>query len=97
MRIKKGVVVDMNEFEYILLMSFEMKLLKVNQMDIVMTGFTKFCTKIGYKPDEFLMKSLDKFYMEATKMTTTSNIISPVTRSAEEDLKLLEDPVILNC
>jgi len=94
MRIKRGVQIDIEELEYIILMSFEMKLLKVNQMDTIMHAFTKFCTKLGYKTDEILMNSLDKLCMEATKMTATSNVLNPVI---QEDMKLLEDPVILKC
>jgi E3 ubiquitin-protein ligase XIAP/baculoviral IAP repeat-containing protein 2/3 len=97
MRVKRGVTIDINEVDYILLMSFEMKLLKVNQMDLLMTGFIKFCSKMGFKPDEILMKSLDKLIMEATKMNASNNVLNPTDRTVEEDRKLLEDPVILKC
>jgi len=94
MKVKSKFVIDIKELEYVILMSFELKLLKVNHMENIMNLYARFCNKLGFKQDEILMNSLDKIFLDAS---TGSNTNSAYSTSIAEDMKLLEDPVLNSC
>ena len=94
MKIKSKYVIDLKELEYVILMSFELNLLKPNQMENIIMTYTRFCNKMGFQQDDILLKSLDKYFMDASK---GANNNSAYSTSASEDMKLLEDPILNSC
>jgi len=91
----KNKAFDLKELEYTLLLSFELRVLKVNHMETVMLNYNKFCGRMGLKQDEILVNSLDKQFLEASN-SIYSGLFGGLS-SYEEDIKLLEDPVLLSC
>lgn len=91
----KTKVMDFKELEYVLLMSFEMRLIKTNHMETIMNGYSKYCTKVGIKADDNFMNTLDKNFIDASNSIHTG-IFSGVSSQAD-DMKLMEDPILKDC
>jgi len=58
-KIKKGCVIDINSYEYALLLLWEMKLLSETQMETMKSFYIKFCRKFGMGENELLLKQLE--------------------------------------
>ena len=86
MTMKRQCEVDAKDFEYVLLMSFETRVLNLKQMDIILTTYNKFCNKMCHKQDEVLISSLEKYYNDAKNGT-----------ALDQDSYLLTDIAILKC
>ncbi len=91
----KNKAFDLKELEYTMLMSFELRVLKVNHMENIILLYNKFCGRMGLQQDEALVNNLDKQFLEASNCIH-SGLFGGIS-SAEEDSKLLEDPVLLSC
>jgi hypothetical protein len=56
---KKGSNIDINSYEYALLLLWEMKLLSETQMETMKSFYIKFCRKFGMGENELLLKQLE--------------------------------------
>jgi hypothetical protein len=93
MTMKRQCDVNIQDFEYTLLMSFETRVLNAKQMDIILSTYSKFCNKLGHSQDDTLVSSLERLYSEAKKAHLYPNGLPP----QDLDQKLLTDFAILKC
>jgi len=93
MTMKRQGEVTIQEFEYVLLMSFEHRLLNVKQMDQVLSTYSKFCNKAGYNQDDILVSSLERYYTEAQKAQNLPN--GPSVQ--DYDNYLMGDIAVMKC
>jgi len=93
MTMKRQGEVSIQEFEYVLLMSFEHRLLNVKQMDQVLSTYSKFCNKAGYNQDDILVSSLERYYSEAKKAQSLPN--GPTVQ--DYDNYLMNDIAVMKC
>jgi len=90
---KRQSKLDLQEFEYVLLMSFEMKLLNVKQMEVILSTYNKFCNKAGHSQDDILISSLERYHSDAKK--AQSNVGGPTVQDV--DNFLLTDIAVMKC
>jgi hypothetical protein len=93
MKLPKQHPLNIKEFENILLMSFELKVLTPKQMETVLTTYTKMCPKIGVNCDPELVNILDKYCMDASN---SRNGFGP-NLYKNDNTQLLDDPLLDNC
>jgi hypothetical protein len=93
MTMKRQGEVNIQEFEYVLLMGFEHRLLNVKQMDQVLSSYSKFCTKARYNQDDILVSSLERYYTEAKKAQNLPG--GPTVQ--DYDNYLMSDIAVMKC
>lgn len=95
MTMKRQGEVNIQEFEYVLLMSFENRVLNTKQMDHILTAYHKFCTKAGYSQDDVLVSSLERYYTETKKAQALPNNGASLVQ--DMDNYLMTDIALMKC
>jgi len=93
MTMKRQADANLQEFEYVLLMSFETRLLNHKQMDLILNSYNKFCNKRGHSQDDALVSSLERHLEDAKKAHLFPNGVS----TQDVDNNILHDYAILKC
>jgi len=97
MTMKRQGEVNIQEFEYVLLMSFETRVLNPKQMDHILNAYYKFCTKAGYSQDDVLVSSLERYYTETKKAQALPNgaaLVQDMDNYLMTDISLMKCPNI---
>jgi len=82
---KKSALIEINSFEYAMLMMAEMKLLSEQQLNSAKGTYIKFCKKLSLGENELLLKQLESGFQNSN----VTNMNTPYKKS--EDFKIFKD------
>lgn len=72
-KVKKSSTIEINSFEYALLMMAEMKLLSEQQLNSIKGTYIKFCKKLSLGENELLLKQLEPGF-HSNSLTNVTNL-----------------------